>query len=371
MKYSSARSPISSVTKQTGMTKRRIREILEVSRWAPSGDNTQPWGFQIMAPNHLRIEIHLSRDEGVYNLDKKGSLMGIGALLESLAISASHQQAMITYSLGEDDNQVPEFLDVHFTIDSRVNPDPLFQWIPQRSVNRRRYRRRPLSGQEKSALESVLPDGYQVHWLEGRKRWQIACLMFANAKLRLIMPEAYSVHKKIIEWGARYSEDRIPDQALGLDAITLKLMRWALQSWQRVRFMNRYLAGTLLPRIQMDLLPGIYCSAHLTIESSHAWETTSDIINAGRALQRLWLKATSMGLQMQPEMTPVIFSGYVKRQVQFTDCADCQQLALKLEKRFSEIIPNAHKAVFVGRIGEAPGPESRSVRMPLTRLLKE
>jgi hypothetical protein len=44
--------------------------------------------------------------------------------------------------------------------------------------------------------------------------------MFRNAKLRLTMPEAHRVHKAVIEWNARYSEDRMPDQALGADPMT-------------------------------------------------------------------------------------------------------------------------------------------------------
>jgi len=34
---------------------------------------------------------------------------------------------------------------------------------------------------------------------------------------------------------------------VGLDAINLNAMRWAMQSWERVAFVNRYFAGTVLP----------------------------------------------------------------------------------------------------------------------------
>ncbi|MFC6668970.1 hypothetical protein ACFQDL_01750 [Marinobacterium aestuariivivens] len=38
-----------------------------------------------------------------------------------------------------------------------------------------------------------------------------------------------------------------------------------MQSWERVAFMNRYLAGTLAPRLQLDLIPGLRCAAHFAI----------------------------------------------------------------------------------------------------------
>ncbi|MFC6668971.1 hypothetical protein [Marinobacterium aestuariivivens] len=41
--------------------------------------------------------------------------------------------------------------------------------------------------------------------------------MFANAKVRLTMPEAYAVHSRIIDWGQQFSDDKIPEQAVGID----------------------------------------------------------------------------------------------------------------------------------------------------------
>jgi len=34
-------------------------------------------------------------------------------------------------------------------------------------------------------------------------------------------------------------------------------MRWVLGSWDRVQFFNKFLAGTFVPRVQLDLLPAL------------------------------------------------------------------------------------------------------------------
>ncbi len=52
--------------------------------------------------------------------------------------------------------------------------------------------------------------------------------------------------------------------------MTLKLMRWVMANWQRVDFFNTYLAGHLVPRIEMDLLPGLFCAAHFAIVAEKA-----------------------------------------------------------------------------------------------------
>jgi hypothetical protein len=195
--------------------------------------------------------------------------------------------------------------------------------------------------------------------------------MFDNAKLRLTLPEAYPVHRDIIEWNARFSKEKVPDQALGLDAMTLKLMHWVMKSWERVTFFNTFLAGHLTPRIEMDLLPGLFCAAHFAILANKAPETLDDYVAAGRAVQRLWLTATGLGLQLQPEMTPLIFSRYAREGRAFSRQTGAVETAAKLAQRLSRHLPDKsmERAVFLGRIGNGRPAASRSLRLPLQRLL--
>ena len=347
-------------------------QILEAARWAPSGDNTQPWRFKIIDDKHIVIHGHDTRDWCVYDLEGRASQLAIGALLESIAIAASQFGLAADFQLRPDRPDTHPIIDVFLRQDKNLRPDPLFPYLPLRSVNRRPFKTRPLTAKEKKALEQSVGAYYQILWLEGwQKRMQAAKLMFDNAKLRLTMPEAYEVHKQVIEWNARFSEDKIPDQAVGLDPLTLKLMRWAMQSWKRIEFMNRWLAGTLAPRMQLDLLPGIFCAAHFAIVADEQPEAIEDYFHAGRALQRFWLTATSLGLQLQPEMTPVIFSGYVQKKLHFTDCEAVQSGAERLAKGFSKLYGDTASIVFAGRIGQAHHPFSRSIRLPLSTLTRK
>jgi hypothetical protein len=196
--------------------------------------------------------------------------------------------------------------------------------------------------------------------------------MFDNARLRLTMPEAYTVHRDIIEWHARFSEDRVPDQALGLDAATLKLMRWIMASWQRVKFFNTWLAGHLTPRIELDLLPGLFCAAHFAIVARKAPQTLDDYVAAGRAVQRFWLTTTRLGLQLQPEMTPLIFGRYVREGIVFSRMPGATETAARLGRRLAALLQDVpvSQAAFLGRIGSGKAPSSRSLRLPLERLLR-
>lgn len=348
-----------------------LEQILELARWAPSGDNNQPWRFQIVYARRLIVHGHDTRHHCVYDLDGHPSQISLGALLETMAIAAS------IFGLAIDVRRHLEAPQTHptFTVDFVAAPagvaDALADVILSRCVQRRALSRRPLMPAEKAALAAALPPGYHITWLEGRQRLAAARLMFRNAKLRLTMPEAHPVHRAVIEWNARYSEDRIPDQALGVDAVTAKLMRWIMQDWRRVAFFNTWLAGTLAPRLQMDLIPGVACAAHFVLTAARPPQCIDDYLAAGRAMQRFWLTATALGLQLQPELTPLIFSRYVREGRVFSSTPGMHQRAADLSRQGERLVGKQdwETAVFMGRIGAGEPAAARSIRKPLRELL--
>ena len=66
-----------------------MEQILELARWAPSGDNVQSWQFEVTAPTHLVIHASDTRHDCVYDLDGHPSQISFGALIETIAIAAS------------------------------------------------------------------------------------------------------------------------------------------------------------------------------------------------------------------------------------------------------------------------------------------
>ena len=66
-----------------------IEQILDLARWAPSGDNTQVWRFEIVAPDQVAVHCYDTRDHVVYDLDGHPSQVAVGAMLETMAIAAS------------------------------------------------------------------------------------------------------------------------------------------------------------------------------------------------------------------------------------------------------------------------------------------
>lgn len=348
-----------------------MREILELARWAPSGDNTQVWRFEVLAPDHVAVHAWDTRADTVYDLDGHPSQISMGALLETMSIAAS-LHGLRADALRRADSPVerPVF-DVRLAPDDAITPNPLAAAITRRTVQRRPMSTRPLTADEQNALEQAVAPGYEITWLASfSERLRAARLMFNNARLRLTMPEAYEVHKRIIHWGVSTSPDRVPDRALGVDAGTLKLMKWAMQSWRRLSTVNTIM-GTWAPRLQMDFIPGLACAAHFVLKARREPRGIDDYVEAGRAVQRFWLTVTSLGLHMQPEMTPLIFSKYVRERRQFTGTTKLHGMAAQLEREANALIfTDSLYPVYMGRVGAGPAATARSERLPLEQLLK-
>ena len=349
-----------------------IAKVLELARWAPSGDNTQPWRFEILAEDHIVVHGRDTRDVCVYDLDGHPSQLSLGALLETIAIAATAHglRTETVRRIGLPDPR-PTF-DLRFSDDQAISASPLIGQIIRRSVQRRPMRLRRLTIIERRALEQAVGDQYRVIWIEQpRDKFRMAGLLFNNAKLRLTMPEAYQVHRDIIHWGVRFSEDRVPDQALGVDRISARLMHWAMRDWTRINFLNRFLAGTLMPRLQMDLIPALLCGAHFIVISKLPMAGIDDYIAAGRAVQRFWLTLTHLELVMQPELTPLIFGRYARQGRAFSKLPGTQEEAMILFTRLESIVGErvGDAAVFMGRVGAGSPATARSTRRPLEELM--
>ena len=355
------------------MSRETLLRILDMARWAPSGDNTQPWRFEIVDDMHIRVHGSDTRDHILYDFDGHPSHIAHGALLETMRIAAtaySYRSSWSAISSGEHRNPV---YDVRFAVDPDLPRDPLVDCIERRTVQRRPMQTTPLSDMQRRALIEAAGSNFKVQLFEsGAERRRIAWLLWRSAKIRLTCPEAYPVHKEIIEWRAQFSKDRIPEQAVGVDPATARLMEWVMQSWGRVQFFNRFLFGTIAPRIQLDLLPGLLCAAHLLVRPLGRPQRLEDWVELGMAWQRVWLTATLQGLHFQPEMTPVIFRWYAHAGRRFSVIEDLFEQALRVSADFEGISGSgtADDFGFFARVGVAPVPRSRSIRLDLDDLLK-
>jgi sulfur-carrier protein adenylyltransferase/sulfurtransferase len=352
--------------------------ILDLARWAPSGDNSQPWRFRIDGDDAVTILIRHKAGANVYEYNNgQPILLSAGHLLETLRIAASRYGRSVdwTHQRVEAANGVTEErVAVRLPRTPGLHADPLESFVRLRSVDRTAYRSTPLSDMQKAELANALGSDLKLSWFESlQQRWSFSRLNGLATDIRLRCPEAFDVHRRTIDWDNRFSTVGLPATAIGLDKLTRKLMRWALQDWSRMEKVN--LMGTGAASLQMDVLPGLFCAGHFTV----AWSspraqapTPEELLRAGEHLQRFWLTATRLGLAIQPGLAPIIFASHAIGGVRFTEQA---KLLTKAEKLVVEVArvtgAEVDQLVFMGRIGRPKSMRStsRSHRRPLEELI--
>src|SRR6478752_1911235 len=65
-----------------------IEHVLDLARWAPSGDNAQPWRFRITGDRDVEVLIRRTNPNIYEYRHGEPTLISAGALLENIEIAA-------------------------------------------------------------------------------------------------------------------------------------------------------------------------------------------------------------------------------------------------------------------------------------------
>jgi len=350
----------------------KFRELLEAAVQAPSGDNCQPWRFEIRG-DHIRIFNLPGRDTSLFNYRQRASLVAHGALLENLTIAAgaAGYRAEITF--------FPEAASPNLNLIATINivsgaegTDQLVQAIPLRCTNRRKYDGTSLTDDERHALLTVgggLP-GSVVLTRTRSEQAAVADIIALNDRLVFENQYLHAFLFDHIRWDDREARATLD----GLDIKTLdlappdRLMFPLLKNWSLVKV----LASLGVPRI-------IAGNARKQAMSAGALGAivipdNSDLsyVNAGRTLERVWLEATLRGLSFQL-MTGITF---LMQRVADGETAHLSPDQVKLVRdgrvKLESIVGKGSGVIAIMfRVGRSVPPSARSLRIPPEQLVND
>ena len=353
-----------------------VERILDAAHWAPSGDNAQPWTFEVRDESHFDVCVRVEPGNVYEYRQGEPTLISAGTLLANILVAAPSggKRARWNYVGAEGPlHRIQVMLDD----DPGAGEHPLYGEIQRRSVDRRPYRSRRLAPADKADLAAALGPDHDVNWHEGlAARRKIAGLTRLATDIRLRIPETFAIHGRIVDWQRAYSPDAIPSKALGVDAVTQKMMRWTLARRERTELANR-MGSPFFAGLQMDFLPGLFSAAYFAFRFRQPRQSgaaaATQLLRGGEAVQRFWLTASKRGLVMQPCLATLAFAHYGQEDTAFTVALAERKKARSLAQRVERDLGDLQTTFFVGRIGYPPAAklESRSLRLPLARLVKD
>ena len=296
------------------------------------------------------------------NLRRVLGLISLGAVTENMRLRASEVglQAHIRWHL---DWSTKSLARLDFR-ESLLPSDELAQAISRRHTNRRMYRGPSLTEDECRRLSdsNLAAAGVDLVWLHGGARARAMRLAWAAESERFLRRHLHEDLFSSIRFDLGWHESAntsIPPGALEIEA-PMRPMFKALGQWSLMKPMARLGLHRLLG-LRAAWLPCWQAPALGLLTTK--MELQAGAVAVGAALERLWLRATCMGLAVQPMAASVVLPLQ-------TDAIDGASAGLKskLAAGWQAVAPDS-TPLMLFRMGRAKAPTVVSGRPPLEDML--
>ncbi len=331
---------------------------MEAGILAPSADNRHLFRFEVLHDGLLVVADHQYR---VANAQTKLlAWISFGAVFENMRIAAS----VLGFSL-----HARWFPARDVICETRLAPldgipDPLADAIPRRHTNRRFFKGPALQPAEQRRLEHEVAGNAAVRlvWLDAVdvRRPALRLIRLAESErfrsrplhTELFAPLHFEIGYK------RSCDEGIPIGAAEVESPVRPLFR-LMSHWPVMRMLN-FLGGYWFIGWRAAYFPA-RLSPHLGLLATNG-DLRSGAIQIGRGFERLWLRATAMGLALQPFAAAALYA-LPEFEAVSSETRD------ELRRGWSAIAPGG-TPLMVFRLGHAPAPTVTAGRPPLSHFLR-
>jgi hypothetical protein len=297
---------ITAETAQVQITEEEVDELVKMGGLAPSGGNVQAWKV-VAFPDRLELSLDPRNARTFLDVAQTASLFSLGSFLENVCLTADALGLRYEPEIRELKTLNDPVVILRF-VGRKPAPslqDPLFGEIPRRHTNRRLHVGSPLE-------DSVLDDLRSALTSESTARLRATSDVGAKTKAAAVLGQADALRMRHstmfrdmmseIRWDQQQAErtgDGVAISTLELPAPVIVLMK-LLRTFPALH--------RALPRgpLEKAAAPSVLGCSHLCLLSMQGPPTGERLIAAGRALERLWLKASLLSLSVQP-MTVLTF----------------------------------------------------------------
>jgi hypothetical protein len=353
--------------KPEGTVDAALQALLTAVVRAPSGDNTQPWRFEVEG-DRIALLLDETRDPSPMNSGQRMARIALGAALENLlrAAASSNWSAEL-------EKASPPALAVVRLQRAAGAAVRVEEAVSARVTNRRPYDGRPLSAATLSRLTQATPilDGVSTHWLADRTRLPALAALIGRADATMFGET--SMRRAFLS-KVRFDADPSAEVEEGLSLASLEVSafeRFGLRTLSRLpswllKAMGAFRSFAVKARKLVESAAGL-----CLVTAPDSTERTD--LNVGRAMQRAWLALTEQGLAVQPMMSlPVLLNVLEHGTPSLVTTLGRERLE-GFREEFRMLVPEVggERSAFLMRFGFAPAPSGRTGRLPLQAVVKE
>jgi len=354
---------------QMSLSEEEIQSIVSAACLATSGGNSQPWRW--VYKNKALLLFNAFDGEGAFlGYNNIASMIGFGAALENINLSAKQLNLKATFELFPD-NSIKEWVaSIRFfpNLNNEILTDDLANGIYTRLTNRNLGERKPI---ENEIIDKVRKATEQI---EGAKLTvfssnedlsEIGELLGELEKIRLLEKMGHRDFVNEIRWNKEEAEEKKD----GVDIRTIDLSNSEIvglkvaKNENVMELINQWNGGGAFKKLTKKSIDAAGAVGIITMPG----QTLTDYINGGRALQRAWIAANLNGIAFQPVSASVfVYTRVIQgKGIGISEKGNTKLLSLRpqFEKIFK--INNENHDVFIFRLSKTSEPEIKSLRKPI------
>jgi tRNA A37 threonylcarbamoyladenosine dehydratase/nitroreductase len=349
-----------------------VRFCVEHGVLAPSAGNRQPWRFN-WDGERLWVLHDRARSASLLDPAHRAAHLALGAAVENIAIAAAHRGVRLRMEPFPRPRDLSVAAALSFEAGAAGLDDDaaLFPFLALRATNRRPGKRGPLGAKALTALaDAARMRGARLDLVTGREALaEIGAVTGAGERIRHLTRELHREMVDELRWSgdeARGAGDGVPVEALELT--TAQRAALGLAARAEVAATLRDLGGG---RAFQELAERAVVRSSAVGLVTVGGASPGCALRGGRAVERLWLEATRLGLALQPVPALVylfeLLDGSAATIFSSRERDELRGLRARFDALFAAA--NGGTRLLLFRLGVAAAPSARSPRLPLEAVL--
>ncbi len=271
--------------------------LAEAGQSAPSADNTQPWIFYVQN-NELQLFVDLEKiKNSCFDVEHPAILLAIGAVIENIIQAAEFHQIDLDFNTfpPQDSGKCATFKIKGKNIkDSDQTDQPA---LFNRCTNRLPFNKKTIPRVVLDDLLSLSTNNARLVAYQTKQeiaQWtKWVCIA---SEVRFQTPDVHEWFGQSLKFTPEEvaSCEGLDVQALELPAIGNFLLK-ATQTWKQMQSWNKFYAYKALAKLE-----SLNVSAAPALLGIVAPLGAANTIEAGRLMEQMWIKASELGLSIQP-----------------------------------------------------------------------
>jgi len=351
--------------------KEKVNHLIEAARYAPSGENAQPWHFVWDSKKgFLEVCLNEDRTSSLYDWGNRASYVAIGAAIQNIILAASEIDLNVTYKIFPDKSN-KKLVAIISLENAKSKPNELAKFIKDRVTNRKKYKSTSISKKDLDKISETRLESFdgKIKFISNKDDIEIlARVGSTNEEIMLGNKTIHNFFFSHVNWTK--AEDL--KNKVGFYIKTLELPGPAqfgfklMRKWSRAKILNKIFG---FPKIVAAQNANVYKTASAIGLVEAPSDSIEDAVSSGMLIQKMWLEATSLGLQVQP-ITGILYFALRLKNSEKEGFSENDLIKLDVQyKKVQEIFNVEGTAFFMFRIGYADLPTAQALRFNSSEIL--